>query len=86
MKLRRRAGELGGMLPIAVGHFATPGSQFPIVGVAQDCEEPGSQVRAFLELAAVCPGFGECFLHEIICPVGVTSHGSGKRSKPGQFG
>ena len=67
VKLRRWAGELGRMVAIAIGHFATPGSQFAKVGVAQDREEPSSKVCAFLELAAVCSGFGKCFLHEIIC-------------------
>ena len=86
VKLRRWAGELGRMVSIAVGHFAPAGTQFPIVGVAQDCEEPSSQVRAFFELAAMCPRLSKCFLHEIICPIGVTGQGSGKRSKPGQFG
>ena len=86
VKLRRWAGELGRMVAVAVGYFATPGSQFPKVGIAQDCEEPSSQVRAFLEHCAVCPGFCECFLHEIICAIRVTSQGSGKGSKPRHLG
>ncbi len=86
VKLLRLAGEPGGMVPVAVGYFAAPGAQFPIVCVAQDREKPSPQVRAFFELAAMCPRLSKCFLHEIICPIGVTGQGSGKRSKPGQFG
>jgi hypothetical protein len=38
VQLCRRARELRGVMPIAIGHFPAPGSQFPVVGVAQDCE------------------------------------------------
>jgi hypothetical protein len=36
--------------------------------MAQDREEPGPDVAAFLELLGTGPSPQECLLHEIVCP------------------
>jgi hypothetical protein len=55
------ADEVGRMVPIAAGHFATAGAQFPIVGVAQNMKSQALRfmlslnLRRFARLLRVFP-------------------------------
>src|SRR6185295_7071844 len=81
--LPRMDGEFCRLFAFAILDLAPPPPAVGKVGVAQDGEEPGAQIRTLLEAFQMVPGFQQRFLHEIVGPLHVPTQGNGKGAQIG---
>ena len=71
------------MAPSEIGDFAPALAIFGVIDVAQDSEQPGSEIGAFNKGAELAPRLDQRLLHEIVGAVEIAAERDGEGAQIG---